>query len=470
MGRRKEGERALARRWMYHYTPVIITFSFFFVLMTTTISYCFTIFVICIFARILLPLKVFFLHKKKMCSLLRRVVLISQHQRAITTNMRAFTSSPSSALLCKHTHRTSSPLACSSSSSTTRKTFSTVNHCNNKKQNLLSPSSSLLSRKNRRVKIVAKVVGSDDEKVEIDAKVANKRYKWAVVGCDSDAGGALAIIRGDFVGDVQTVEIVDVPTMTVSVNGKARKRLDVAKMIEKVKEMDLPNDENGGHSSVVFVEEGGVEFGFSAQTAFVQGYNFGLWKGVLESCVNPETTRVEVVKPQAWKLALGLKGKKTSKDDSIEMAKLVFPESEDMLQRKKDHGRAESLLIAAYGHARETLQKNSDVEYSDIVRNDVVCKRVFNVLEQKGLVSENGVAYFGPYFGRTGMELKHDLKTRGLKVTGTKGELILRLETDDLRRRSEKKQKKNDSDSNNDSASGDDDSEGIREEEEVLEA
>ena len=100
------------------------------------------------------------------------------------------------------------------------------------------------------------MVGSDDEKVEIDAKVANKRYKWAVVGCDSDAGGALAIIRGDFVGDVQTVEIVDVPTMTVSVNGKARKRLDVAKMIEKVKEMDLPNDENGGHSSVVFVEEG----------------------------------------------------------------------------------------------------------------------------------------------------------------------------------------------------------------------
>ena len=90
---------------------------------------------------------------------------------------------------------------------------------------------------------------------------------------------------------------------------------------------------------------GGVEFGFSAQTAFVQGYNFGLWKGVLESCVNPETTRVEVVKPQAWKLALGLSGKKTSKDDSIEMAKMVFPESEDMLQRKKDHGRAESLLI-----------------------------------------------------------------------------------------------------------------------------
>lgn len=360
--------------------------------------------------------------------------------------MRALTSSSSPSTAYNNQQQR---FASSSSSSSSSSLFATnvSNLRRRRAQNLLSPSSKssssvsvLLREKSRRVKIVAKVVESNNnENEKVNDATRKKRYKWAVVGCDSDAGGALAIIRGDFAGDVQTVEIVDVPTMTVTVNGKKRIRLDVAKMIEKVKELDLPSDGNGGHSSVVFVEEGGVEFGFSAQTAFVQGYNFGLWKGVLESCVNPETTRVEVVKPQAWKLALGLSGKKTSKDDSIEMAKMVFPESEDMLQRKKDHGRAESLLIAAYGHARETLQKNNDVEYADIVRDDVVCKRVFNVLEQKGLVSENGVAYFGPYFGRTGMELKHDLKTRGLKVSGTKGELILRLETDDLRRRSEKK-------------------------------
>ena len=360
--------------------------------------------------------------------------------------MRALTSSSSPSTAYNSQQQR---FASSSSSSSSSSSFATnvSNLRRRRAQNLFSPSSKssssvsvLLREKSRRVKIVAKVVESNNnENEKVNDATRKKRYKWAVVGCDSDAGGALAIIRGDFAGDVQTVEIVDVPTMTVTVNGKKRIRLDVAKMIEKVKELDLPSDGNGGHSSVVFVEEGGVEFGFSAQTAFVQGYNFGLWKGVLESCVNPETTRVEVVKPQAWKLALGLSGKKTSKDDSIEMAKMVFPESEDMLQRKKDHGRAESLLIAAYGHARDTLQKNNDVEYADIVRDDVVCKRVFNVLEQKGLVSENGVAYFGPYFGRTGMELKHDLKTRGLKVSGTKGELILRLETDDLRRRSEKR-------------------------------
>ena len=105
-----------------------------------------------------------------------------------------------------------------------------------KQRQHLSPSSRVLPRKNR-VKIVAKIV-DDDEKDNAASMISNnnKKYKWAVVGCDSDAGGALAIIRGDFVGDVQTVEIVDVPTMTVSVNGKARRRLDVAKMIEKVRQ------------------------------------------------------------------------------------------------------------------------------------------------------------------------------------------------------------------------------------------
>jgi len=88
----------------------------------------------------------------------------------------------------------------------------------------------LREKSRRRVKIVAKVVESNNnENEKVNDAPRKKRYKWAVVGCDSDAGGALAIIRGDFAGDVQTVEIVDVPTMTVTVNGKKRIRLDVAK-------------------------------------------------------------------------------------------------------------------------------------------------------------------------------------------------------------------------------------------------
>ena len=136
------------------------------------------------------------------------------------------------------------------------------------------------------------------------------------------------------------MDVHDCPTYKAEVNGRARKRLCVEDMVELVASLNIPR------GTVAFLEEGGVEYGFSAQTAFVQGYNFGLWKGVLAAA----GLRVEVVKPQAWKHALGLARSGSSKDDSRDMAAAMFPEVGDNLGRKKDHGRAEALLIAAYGH------------------------------------------------------------------------------------------------------------------------
>ena len=163
---------------------------------------------------------------------------------------------------------------------------------------------------------------------------------WTLLGCDSDAGGALAVVRGPSIGDVASVDVHDCPTYKAEVNGRIRKRLCVEDMVELVASLNIPR------GTVAFLEEGGVEYGFSAQTAFVQGYNFGLWKGVLAAA----GLRVEVVKPQAWKHALGLARSGSSKDDSRDMASAMFPEVGDDLGRKKDHGRAEALLIAAYGH------------------------------------------------------------------------------------------------------------------------
>ena len=58
-------------------------------------------------------------------------------------------------------------------------------------------------------------------------------------------------------------------------NGRERVRLDPDAMRETARSLGVPR------GTRVYLEEGGVEFGFSAQTAFVQGYNFGLWRGVL---------------------------------------------------------------------------------------------------------------------------------------------------------------------------------------------
>ena len=241
---------------------------------------------------------------------------------------------------------------------------------------------------------------------------------WIVVGCDSDAHGAMCVIRGPRRGDVSSVRVIDNPVSTVMINGKPRVRLDPDAMREATTALGVPK------RTRVYLEEGGVEFGFSAQTAFVQGYNFGLWRGILAA----QEFDVRVVKPQAWKAALGLKFKGSTKDDSIAMAKMLFPEIAHELSRKRDHGRAESLLIAAYGHVANGAAAAED--------DDAVCARVRDVLADRGLVREEGapLPYFGPYFGMTGEELKKELKTRALKVSGTKSELILRLEDDDAAR------------------------------------
>ena len=178
-----------------------------------------------------------------------------------------------------------------------------------------------------------------------------ENHPWILlVGCDSDAGGALVVVRGPAPGVARRVVVLDCPTVKVEVNGKQRTRLCVEAMVALVASARIPR------GTVAHVEEGGVEFGFSAQTAFVQGYNFGLWKGVLASA----GLDVRVVKPQAWKYALGLAHKKSTKDESRAMAGAVFPSTTEQLRRKKDHGRAEALLIAAYGHVAASARGERD--------------------------------------------------------------------------------------------------------------
>lgn len=278
---------------------------------------------------------------------------------------------------------------------------------------------------------------------------------WTLLGCDSDAGGALAVVRGPSIGDVASVDVHDCPTYKAEVNGRARKRLCVEDMVELVASLDIPR------GTVAFVEEGGVEYGFSAQTAFVQGYNFGLWKGVLAAA----GLRVEVVKPQAWKHALGLARSGSSKDDSRDMASAMFPEVGDVLGRKKDHGRAEALLIAAYGHmathARDARTKAASAVIAgrseEAAEEDPLCRRVRDMVTRaaeeaassetsddsydddettrsglrKRLGPDDPLPYFGPYFGMTGKSLGEECRRRGLRVSGKKMELIERLEEDD---------------------------------------
>lgn len=75
------------------------------------------------------------------------------------------------------------------------------------------------------------------------------------------------------------------------------------------------------------------------------GFGYGLWIGILVA----SGFSVIPVPSAVWKNEFRLSGRSSTKDDSREAASMMFPSLSSQLKRKKDHGRAEALLIAAYG-------------------------------------------------------------------------------------------------------------------------
>lgn len=84
------------------------------------------------------------------------------------------------------------------------------------------------------------------------------------------------------------------------------------------------------------------------------GGNVGAWSQGATFASTVATLQIlgvplELVQPAAWKRKLGLigDGERDLKADAIDRARLMFPDAP--LERKKDHGRAEALLIARFG-------------------------------------------------------------------------------------------------------------------------
>lgn len=91
------------------------------------------------------------------------------------------------------------------------------------------------------------------------------------------------------------------------------------------------------------VEHVGAMSGQGVTSMFSFGQNFGWWLGTLEALGVP----IMLVRPQRWQKALGVPPKKDKADKpSLEVARHMFPLVD--LHRKKDHGRADALLLAYY--------------------------------------------------------------------------------------------------------------------------
>lgn len=75
--------------------------------------------------------------------------------------------------------------------------------------------------------------------------------------------------------------------------------------------------------------------------------------GHIEATVACSGVEATMVGPAVWKRALGLVG--PNKNNSIDLALDLCPDAGKWLKRKKDHNRAEAVLIAVYGAMRNDI-------------------------------------------------------------------------------------------------------------------
>ena len=100
-----------------------------------------------------------------------------------------------------------------------------------------------------------------------------------------------------------------------------------------------------GNTCKAVIEKVSSMPGQGVSSTFKFGINFGQWIGRLEALGIP----FSFVTPQKWKKAMfDSMSKGDVKDMSRNRALRLFPEMAASLKRKKDHGRAEALLLAEY--------------------------------------------------------------------------------------------------------------------------
>ncbi|XP_010557459.1 PREDICTED: uncharacterized protein LOC104826457 [Tarenaya hassleriana] len=171
-----------------------------------------------------------------------------------------------------------------------------------------------------------------------------------VIGVDPDSSGALALLRTDETGC--SAQVFDTPHLSVLVGKQVRKRPDARSIVQLIRGLDVPPGTTAYmEQSTPFPKDGKLGW-------YSGGFGYGLWLGILVASGFP----VIPISSSLWKNQFQLAGGSSTKDDSRRVASELFPLLSPQLSRKKDHGRAEALLIAAYGIGLKTMRlKTEDV-------------------------------------------------------------------------------------------------------------
>ena len=154
------------------------------------------------------------------------------------------------------------------------------------------------------------------------------------VGVDPGLSGALAFYDA-LLGDLN---VVDMPTVWVSRNGKKRRKIDAV-------ELGLTIDRyTRGRPVSAYIEQVGAMPGQGVTSMF----SFGRAVGVIDGEFGYAGIIPTEVTPRVWQRELGL-APGAEKAAHRALAQKLFPKHANLFARNKDDGRADAALILHYG-------------------------------------------------------------------------------------------------------------------------
>lgn len=163
-----------------------------------------------------------------------------------------------------------------------------------------------------------------------------------IIGIDPGCTGAFAALNIE----TRAVEFFDMPTFKVKSGKKNKTEYDAQAIAVWLRKHQSLTE---GSIHVVIEKQQAMPPSLhgrpqgNVSTGMVM-YGYGILIGVLSATGVP----FDKVAARSWKAKM-LKDLPDGKETSVLRAKQMFPHAADQLARKKDHNRAEALLIAAYG-------------------------------------------------------------------------------------------------------------------------
>lgn len=155
-----------------------------------------------------------------------------------------------------------------------------------------------------------------------------------IIGIDPGAHGAICLYD-----PARTMQIVDIPTFTIKVNGKNRSQVDLHQCFALITKYTNVAD-------FAVIEEPHSMPKQGVASAFSFGHVCGMLQAFLVSTGIP----MVLVRPNIWKAFCKVKA---DKDETRKAASQLFPQYAHYWPRKQDDGRAEAALIAWYGACLE---------------------------------------------------------------------------------------------------------------------